>query len=255
MVASLQQGRKRAQTAARRENIEEVARVESDCAPSIGVFEDISANLALESVGSIELKKTKSIGTIFKETRHERGDDLGTVSNVLRISRHYLGAIENMDESSLPEPVYAYGFVRSYAKYLSIDPEKSVSKFKQELYSSTGNSPQLKLPEPLKESERPKFKTLLMCMIALGVLGTLFFVLFGSRVEQKDPELSPAPTPELNLERASDPLPSSVLSAGETSPQEALKEEVLLLPKGQEKSALSPDNVINQGLSDPALSQ
>jgi cytoskeleton protein RodZ len=63
----------------------------------------------------------REIGTMLREERERQGLSLDTVSDKIKISRSCLAAIEEGNESVLPHPVYAKGFIKNYAKLLGLD--------------------------------------------------------------------------------------------------------------------------------------
>jgi cytoskeleton protein RodZ len=62
------------------------------------------------------------LGEILQRARQARGLTLEEVERDTRISRRYLQALENEDFGLLPAPVYARGFLRTYARYLGLEP-------------------------------------------------------------------------------------------------------------------------------------
>ncbi len=117
---------------------------------------------------------THTSGELLKKARESKGEKIHQVADILCIGKNYLQAIEDMNQDSLPEQVYTLGFVRSYANYLGLDPQKTVNKFKLEMFGSAVEE-DLTLPEPIESSVLPSVKLLLLC---LGVL--LFLILIGS---------------------------------------------------------------------------
>ena len=69
------------------------------------------------------------------ELRGERatiGKSLLDVQRDLRIKAAYLDAIENCDPSVFPNPGFIAGYIRSYARYLKLDPDEVYWRFCQE---------------------------------------------------------------------------------------------------------------------------
>ncbi|MEF2232054.1 MAG: RodZ domain-containing protein [Pseudodesulfovibrio sp.] len=66
----------------------------------------------------------EELGSILREAREKKGLSIAVVMEATKISRTNLTALENGDRSALPHPVYAKGFVRSYARYLGLDAEE-----------------------------------------------------------------------------------------------------------------------------------
>ena len=75
----------------------------------------------------------ETVGQDLRTARLRRGDDLATVSRVLKIRREHLEAIEEDRLEALPGRTYAIGFVRSYAEYLGVDSSQFVERYKAEI--------------------------------------------------------------------------------------------------------------------------
>jgi len=73
-----------------------------------------------------------SVGTILSRARQRRGIDLAEVEKATRISRDRIVAIEQNDVDRLPERAYVLGFIHTYAKFLGLDPEACLRRFKEE---------------------------------------------------------------------------------------------------------------------------
>jgi cytoskeleton protein RodZ len=66
----------------------------------------------------------QELGEILKNEREAQGLTIKAVMEATKISRVILLALENGDRSVLPHPVYAKGFVKSYARLLGLDPDE-----------------------------------------------------------------------------------------------------------------------------------
>jgi cytoskeletal protein RodZ len=62
------------------------------------------------------------LGETLQRARLARGVTLEEAERTTRISRRYLEALENENFGLLPAPVYARGFLRTYARYLGLEP-------------------------------------------------------------------------------------------------------------------------------------
>lgn len=69
------------------------------------------------------------LGDIMRGERATLGKSLLDVQRELRIKASYISAIENCDPSVFETPGFIAGFVRSYARYLALDPEDCFAKF------------------------------------------------------------------------------------------------------------------------------
>ncbi len=74
-----------------------------------------------------------SIGETLRAARERRGLTIAEASRLTRIAPRFLEALENDDLEALPAPVYARGFLRSYAAALGLDPDPLVEQLRAEL--------------------------------------------------------------------------------------------------------------------------
>ena len=70
------------------------------------------------------------IGTILKSSRLKSKMTLEEISGELCIRKIYLTAIEEGDYETLPPIPYGIGYVRTYARYLGLNPERAVQLYK-----------------------------------------------------------------------------------------------------------------------------
>ena len=70
-----------------------------------------------------------SLGERFRAAREQRGLTLSDVAEHVRIRSVYLAAIEEENWKSIGAPVYIRGFLRTYARFLGLDPEEAVAQF------------------------------------------------------------------------------------------------------------------------------
>jgi cytoskeleton protein RodZ len=79
-----------------------------------------------------------TIGGFLAAKRGERGLSLQQASSATRIRLEHLSALEADEPELLPAPVYARGYLRTYARYLGLDEESLVAR----------------LPPPLQDTRR-----------------------------------------------------------------------------------------------------
>ncbi|TAM77258.1 helix-turn-helix domain-containing protein, partial [bacterium] len=70
-----------------------------------------------------------SLGEQFRAAREARGVTLSEVAERIHIRSVYLQAIEEEDWPSIGAAVYVRGFLRTYARFLGLDPEGAVAQF------------------------------------------------------------------------------------------------------------------------------
>jgi cytoskeleton protein RodZ len=70
-----------------------------------------------------------ALGERFRAAREARGLSLSDVAEQIRIRSVYLAAIEEENWETIGAAVYVRGFLRTYARFLGIDPEEAVTEF------------------------------------------------------------------------------------------------------------------------------
>ncbi|MGL4234949.1 helix-turn-helix domain-containing protein [Tabrizicola sp.] len=69
------------------------------------------------------------LGDLMRGERATLGKSLLDVQRELKIKATYIAAIENADMSAFETPGFVAGYVRSYARYLAMDPEWAFERF------------------------------------------------------------------------------------------------------------------------------
>lgn len=69
------------------------------------------------------------IGDTLRAARRARGLSLSDAAHATRVRETYLTALEQGDFAALGGDVYARGFLRSYARFLGLDPEPLVRAY------------------------------------------------------------------------------------------------------------------------------
>ena len=105
-----------------------------------------------------------TIGDLLREAREQYGTTIEQVGATLRIRPVFLQAIEDNHYDRLPGPVYALGFVRTYADYLGLDGEVIAQRFKNEAAGLETRS-DLSFPMPSPERSMPGGALLLVALI------------------------------------------------------------------------------------------
>ncbi|WP_171130054.1 MULTISPECIES: helix-turn-helix domain-containing protein [unclassified Ruegeria] len=73
-----------------------------------------------------------SLGDVMRGERATMGKSLLDVQRELRIKANYIAAIENADPDAFDTPGFIAGYVRSYARYLGMDPDETFANFCKE---------------------------------------------------------------------------------------------------------------------------
>lgn len=126
------------------------------------------------------------LGETLRRARLSKNVTFEDAERVTRIRREYLEALEHEDFNKLPAPVYARGFLRSYAGYLGLDPGELMPFF------PVGHveEPQL---DPLPEVGEPRTWNM-SGVLAIGVVGFLILLviaIYSVGREGTSPALAP----------------------------------------------------------------
>ncbi|MCB8961970.1 MAG: helix-turn-helix domain-containing protein, partial [Ardenticatenales bacterium] len=84
------------------------------------------------------------LGEILREAREAKGLTLEQAFAETRISQRFLAAMEAGDYDELPTPVHVRGYLRNYARFLSLDPAPLLERYE----NSTRKRPPLPTPNP-----------------------------------------------------------------------------------------------------------
>ncbi len=124
-------------------------------------------------------------GETLRRARVDKKITFEDAERATRISRRYLQAMELEDFGILPAPVYARGFLRSYASYLGLNPSELLPLF------PVGEVEDPRLV-PLPRARGPKSWTMggLIPLAVLGLLVLLVAALYSIGLEESNGPLS-----------------------------------------------------------------
>src|SRR6056297_619009 len=93
------------------------------------------------------------LGDMMRGERATLGESLLDVEREIRIRASYIAAIENADPDAFDTPGFIPGYVRSYARYLGMDPDAAFAKFCEECCFSVSHgmaaeASSVRKPEP-----------------------------------------------------------------------------------------------------------
>jgi cytoskeleton protein RodZ len=134
-----------------------------------------------------------TIGQELRGARMSRGEDLASVSRVLKIRKEHLEALEDDRLNALPGRTYAVGFVRAYADYLGLNPADAVERFKAEIAGREETSKTAGFPEHQEEPRMGRGWTVI-ALIVLGLLAYGVYYVFFSGDSQVRQPIAPVPT-------------------------------------------------------------
>lgn len=121
-----------------------------------------------------QLNKRRSLGSVLKAARSKASLTLEQAENDTRIPHKYLEALEVGAYNRLPAEAYNVGYVRCYAEYLKLNPDKIIATYKQERSAKWHQGEKAVSFSPKKASDWH----FLITPKLLGVVGIV--VMFGS---------------------------------------------------------------------------
>lgn len=120
----------------------------------------------------------KTAGQILKEKRIKKEINLGDVAQETKIRKFYLLALEKDDYQSLPSVATTKGFIRNYAQFLGLEPEKVVAIFKRD-YRRIQEQKGIFFPrDDLNKQFKWSPKKTLILAVALFILAFLTYLVY-----------------------------------------------------------------------------
>jgi cytoskeleton protein RodZ len=154
----------------------------------------------------------------LRAARREHGRSLSDAAAETRIRETYLAALEEEDFATLGGDVYVRGFLRSYARFLGLDPEPLVEAYRRDHEGFHEAAPLA--TEPVQPMPRERQPGIAVIVTAAGVL---LLVLAGIGLlgggDEPEETARPGPTPvEDDDDDDLEPLPDEPLDDPEPSP-------------------------------------
>lgn len=115
------------------------------------------------------------LGQRIRAAREARGLSLSDVAQQIRIRSVYLAAIEDESWSTIGAPVYIRGFLRTYARFLGIDPEEAVAAFNRTLPPPPQSLPGREAEAPVAPSRRSPLLILIASIVAVLLIAFVVF--------------------------------------------------------------------------------
>jgi cytoskeletal protein RodZ len=128
---------------------------------------------------SVQEQQKDKVGDIIRKERVTRRITVETIAKDLKLNAKYIKALESNEYDSLPADPYVRVYLRSLAKYLSLNPEEILKKF----YDERGLGSELykresaaKIKVSMKEKEESRSPLLITALILIAILiGFSFF--------------------------------------------------------------------------------
>ena len=116
--------------------------------------------------GMVDDSLEDSVGTTLSLRRQASGISIEEVSQALNIKKDYIAAIENNQLETLPGKIYSSGFIRSYAKFLKLDPDQIIKRLMAE-QNVLETEQDLQFPLSVPNSGMPRKSIVILGIIIL----------------------------------------------------------------------------------------
>ncbi len=154
-------------------------------------------------------------GESWKKKREATGKTIDDLSTDLRIAPKYLRAIEEGNWEGWPVRVFSTGFIRAYARKLSMDPEPVLSEYLKYVDAKAGTEPALQVrPEWLeREKERGSRRTIYTVAAGAVLFVGIVMAWYSTRTVPTPPR-----APQVPAAPAPAPVPENAVAAPESPP-------------------------------------
>lgn len=187
------------------------------------------------------------IGTILKSSRLKSKKSLEEISSELCIRKIYLIALEEGDYETLPPIPYGVGYVRTYARYLGLNPERAVKLYKSASQTEEQNNEN-------EEQEKAEVNKISGKHIVVGIISLLAIYAAWSfysnmnasqtspiqSIEEKNTNVEENMAEEITI--TSDSAPEIVENTVETEPETEVKETEI--PETIEQTPIPEEPVV-----------
>ena len=135
----------------------------------------------------------RGIGALLREERERRGLSYRAVAERTRLRPHFLEALEKEEWEALPPPAFLKGFLRTYARLLSLDERTVLGLYERAVPAKDGDLSSL-IEKPVGGKKR-RFLLVLCMLVAVAAL-VFTWKEYVSRVAGPGPEEKERPTAE-----------------------------------------------------------
>jgi cytoskeleton protein RodZ len=129
-----------------------------------------------------------AVGRDLKEARESLGITIPQMADTLRIRAAHIAALEEGRFADLPGRPYAFGFARSIARHLGLDPEIVAARLRDEVMGTSAPA-ELVFPESTEDKRLSRTGWVLISLVAV-VVAYGAWVMVGARNDNRPAEFS-----------------------------------------------------------------
>ena len=133
----------------------------------------------------------ETVGQDLRKARQRKGEDLAQISQVLKIRKDHLEALEESNFDALPGRAYTIGFVRAYASYLGLDDGECVERLKAEIAGRSEARDAVQVSTPRDRKLPPGGIVLAILLLVAVVYGVYYLFIAVNRMGT--PPVTPVP--------------------------------------------------------------
>lgn len=126
-------------------------------------------------LNSADLSRDR-VGDILRKERITRRITVETIAKDLKLNVKYIKALEASEYEALPADPYVRVYLRSLAKYLTLDSEEILKKFYMERGMSIEKETASKITVSMKEKEETRSPMLIVALVLIALLAGFSFL-------------------------------------------------------------------------------
>ncbi len=181
-----------------------------------------------EGGGALKEERELTVGQYLRQEREKKNISLESISQTTRIPLKDLEALEKDEFHRFSAPVFARGFLRTYANQIGIDPNEIIAIYEAQT-DSLSASKKTKIAPPSRNN-RPRVKYIIILSI-FALVAIFAFSFFFSKSPAPPPPPSPSPAD------SSPPRPETKAPAPEPLPPQEKEPEKIPEPVMADKPA------------------
>jgi len=185
----------------------------------------------------------RRIADDLRHARVARGLEIADAARMLRIRAVYLVALEEGRFAELPGPTYVAGFLRAYGRFLDLDGDELVRRYKDESGGALVRQ-QLNFPVPASEARHPTGIMIAAALVIALIVAAAWFLLKDR--EWADLELVPEVPEEMagQLEDEVDEPDIGATASGREIPSDAATEAVDQADATEPEASVDPEAAV-----------